>query len=400
MMMSRTTIASGWLVVALLCVLLLLSCAVGGAPSGSCVGVSPPKAVPLLAGHAPAATGTPASPTNPPLLAFADARHGWAALGLGLLATTDGGDTWCMQATVPSPIDALDVLDRRTVWAATTGGLLQTTDGGLHWTALSSAPANLRSVDFVSASHGWAVTGGGTLLELTGPPLPLHGGQLQRTIDGGQHWTPVSAVPGAQSICFADAQHGWVGRGAELWQTSNAGATWQLAWTAPLGDAGGWYAQVACVGSSVWTLFVGEGAASSHKPYALFRRADGGSAWTALLAEVYMEPSYPALRALEGPGTYPGPLVVPASATALFLGWSPAGTGSLRLARTTDGGQHWSMHLFTQLSGVAPGHAGMAFVGAKHGWIITGPPLPQQVFRTSDGGETWRVSAVRSGGRL
>src|SRR5439155_17244561 len=133
---------------------------------------------------------------------------------------------------------------------------------------------------------------------LTGPLLPLHGGQLEQSVDGGRHWTPQIWLPtegpaDVQSVCFGDATHGWFGSGTTVWRTSGGGG-WEFEWQAPLNPLGGWYAQVSCAGPKVvWVLFVGAGAALSHKPYVLYRSTDAGQQWTAIFAEAYTGPIYP-----------------------------------------------------------------------------------------------------------
>lgn len=71
----------------------------------------------------------------------ADPAHGWAADGVHLYATSDGGRTWRIVATNRPlrHVSQLDFVNATVGWAVDGGQLLATTDGGKTWTALAGA---------------------------------------------------------------------------------------------------------------------------------------------------------------------------------------------------------------------------------------------------------------------
>lgn len=70
---------------------------------------------------------------RPTTIAFADALNGWAMSEARseLIATTDGGQTWAVQADGPaSSMNVMAVVDARRVWLAGERGILATATGG------------------------------------------------------------------------------------------------------------------------------------------------------------------------------------------------------------------------------------------------------------------------------
>jgi photosystem II stability/assembly factor-like uncharacterized protein len=168
-------------------------------------------------------------------VSFADASHGWA-VGTGeggaiILATGDGGAHWTAQtagepgsAGCEANLSGVCFPDPSHGWAvggsSTYGGtILATSDGGAHWTVQATgANFGLSAASFPDASHGWAVGMGDTILA---------------TINGGETWTEQYFRPGdvLYGVFFLDALHGWAVGGAgpglgTILATSNGGATW------------------------------------------------------------------------------------------------------------------------------------------------------------------------------
>ncbi|MGH2461753.1 MAG: WD40/YVTN/BNR-like repeat-containing protein [Chloroflexota bacterium] len=236
------------------------------------------------------------------------------------------------------------------------------------------------------------MTGGAAPEVLSGPPIPLHGGQLATTVDGGRHWISLSPPVAAQSVCFGDPKQGWLASGPTVWHTTDGGHSWDFDWQAPVDPRMDWAAQVHCAGpATAWVLFTGSAVAMNHKPYLLDATTDTGAHWMAELREGYTLPSYPAAGGRQGPGTYPGPFVVVNPTTTLAVGWSGQGTGTITLACTTNGGPSWQDHEVPPLAGGVASNLGLASVDGTHAWIVYGPAGHEEIVATADGGRTWMV---------
>ena len=146
---------------------------------------------------------------------FIDERSGWIVGGGhniegGLLGTTsDGGRTWSFRDRITTTsrrsssfhLNAVHFLDENLGFAAGDGGqLLRSIDGGEHWHAVArrgGVAAHLAALHFHDRLHGWAVGPGGFL----------------RTEDGGEHWTGTddgTRVNGTD-IQFVDRERGVIG---------------------------------------------------------------------------------------------------------------------------------------------------------------------------------------------
>ena len=324
---------------------------------------------------ASSAPGTPTPPNDLVSVAFVDAQTGWASAGRAVETTTDGGTTWHQQYVGQAPIVDLEFVNRSVGWAVTAQALLATTDGGQQWGVLPAPAQPLRHVDFISPRLGWGIVAGGT---------------LWHTSDGGHTWTTPSPAAHVQSVCFSDASHGWAANGPAVQRTADGGHTWQPMFTAPLGTSFGWSATVRCEGMQVaWVLFAGEIGLAGHEPYVLYRTLDSGQHWQAMLEEQYSSPGYPTVHAPQGPGTYPGPLVIVNAATAMFLGWSAAEGGTIEIFRTTNGGRTWKGSVILALRGADPRPFALAFADPTHGWLATVREGRAAIFATTDGGQSW-----------
>ena len=166
-------------------------------------------------------------------------RHGWLLASNRLFWTDTLGTQWA-EITPPGTASTISGVFFRADgngWlvesSAHSLAVAHTTDNGAHWTTQPIAPpftdaraSNGRaSTFFADPQHGFLMLG-------------LHSGSafrpgiLLRTTDGGATWTQAPAPPAGGDLTFLDATHGFMGpgpEGDELYFTSDAGNTWQLA---------------------------------------------------------------------------------------------------------------------------------------------------------------------------
>lgn len=175
-----------------------------------------------------------------------------------------------------------------------------------------------------------------------------------------------------------------------LWKTTNNGITWT-----PVFDHEGAYSigVVSIDPSNPNTVWVGTGENNSQRSVAygdgVYRSLDGGQSWHNMglaqsehISQIYIDPddSLHLLVAAQGPL------------------WSPGGDRGLY--RTTDGGQTWQRILETdEYTGVNefvvhpdnPDHIiASAVQRGRHVWGIVGGGPGSALYKTTDGGRTWR----------
>jgi photosystem II stability/assembly factor-like uncharacterized protein len=168
-------------------------------------------------------------------------------------------------------------------------------------------------------------------------------GTFLKTTDGGQHWRS-AVVPGAEGLDFRDVEAfdenrayllaSGEGENSRVYKTSDGGSHWELLFTNP--DGKGFFDAIAFWNESHGIL-VGD-PVDGH--FAVFTTADGGRSW--------QREKTP--EALAGEGAF-------------------AASGTCLVAR-----------------------------GAGDAWFATGGPGGARVFRTRDGGRTWRAAKAPLGG--
>jgi photosystem II stability/assembly factor-like uncharacterized protein len=202
--------------------------------------------------------------------------------------------------------------------------------------------------------------------------LGVAGTSMQRTIDGGVHWSEVS-WPGlvvADGVAFSDSTHGWAScyipsfppEGGQIAKTSDGGATWttvRILEDSNCGELAGPTSDCcyATVYRSDWT-------------WELWQTTNGGLAW--------------AKRTLPGGAAEaPGSMAFPAVRT----GWLAGGDGAI--FKTNDGGQSW----VKQASGTRRSLHDIEFVDSRYGWAVGERGT---ILATRDGGAHWRRQASGS----
>jgi photosystem II stability/assembly factor-like uncharacterized protein len=358
---------------------------------------------------APAGTACPGSRAAAPVqqgsltgLEFVSANQGWAVGQGTILATTDSGARWRAQLSGKLDLTSVDFISGNDGWAVGSTSLLATTDGGAHWTALPEPCPVIKSVHFVSPSTGYAVAGGNDAGE-SASATPLSGGVVLATSDGGHTWRRLATPANAQTVCFSDTAHGWLGAAGLLYQTADAGKHW-TALTSMSGQAGsGGSANLAdmsveCANDgSAWALRVGPGAGMSQNPHVGFHADQAGV--TAIFAEQYFQ-TPGAKPTTQSPGSDAGPFSAVDASNAVFVDWcSACGAGTAPWAIATRSGATLTKQ--GNVGAITEPQAA-SFLSASVGWVAgTNSVFPtsgggtsksqERIVGTTDGGRTWHV---------
>lgn len=176
---------------------------------------------------------------------FLDAATGWAVNSDGrVLRTTDGGDSWTVQAELPDTYlrcIGFAGADRGWIGAITPQRrLFRTTDGGTSWQLVNNLPAGAPpSICGISVVDAMTVYASGTNF----PNRPC---AIVKTTDGGATWTAIDMSAHAAilvDILFVSPTEGWVVGGRDdvgrttpqrrrndvkpvILHTTDGGATW------------------------------------------------------------------------------------------------------------------------------------------------------------------------------
>ena len=356
------------------------------------------------AGTAPSERSCPGSqpPSYPPGidgLQFVSASQGWAVSQNAILATADGGAHWTAQLSGKLNLTSVDFISGQDGWAVGTTSLLATTDSGARWRALAEPCPVIRSVHFISPATGFAVAGGRNVGGAD-PEMPVLGGVVLTTSDGGRTWRRLATPANAQTVCFGDPRHGWLGADGLLYRTADGGRDWTVL-TSMAGQAGaGSPAEmsVECANDgTAWALRVGPGAAMSQDPHVGYHADQSGA--TPIFAEQYFQ-SQGAKPAAESPGPDAGPFSAIDSSSAAFVDWcSACGPGTAP----------WDVAASSGATLTKEGNVGSitlpqaaSFLSAAAGWVAgTETVYPaadagksksqERIVATADGGHTWHV---------
>jgi photosystem II stability/assembly factor-like uncharacterized protein len=252
-----------------------------------------------------------------------------------------------------------------------------------------SSRAELHSIQLVNAQGGWAA----------------NDDQLFRTADAGKTWTEITPPAvrhgSIASVFFLDAVEGWVlvwRVGSDdkshfhLAHTTDGGANWASAWV----DLAGLQPQPRELGTvgninfmdaqHGWMVLATSGSAN-FRPGIMLQTSDGGKSWSSPKSQ---------------PGIY---------AQVRFLslndGWLTGGPGGHFLYSTHDAAKTWnqiSLQPPAKQRGIGdPLYSLPQFSDSKHGAITVRYEATSTdasmlaVFRTQDGGLTWKLDRGVSG---
>ena len=355
---------------------------------------------------------------------FVDAKHGFITAAdpnhaPTIYRTSDGGTTWAA-TTLPDPpdfksTDAGYVLSAE--WIKSFGSTLyleahgpqdfaaphdrfyvfRSTDGGATWQWLTRVP-----------SLGLAMVTVNRWIILSTP------NQSQETTNGGQQWHQLTtdysqATPVAPQIVFPDAAVGYATVRGDIERTTDGGAHWtpikipgfEPQPTPPPSPSGipmPTDAELSATPSAVWALV-----ASQH----LFRSMDQGSTW--------QERTWP--FGIHGGGQPLISFVDDTRGWVLFPGVPSTACDSqgAELYRTLDGGASWQVVFAVgpepnqSASGVSSAQCKEAifFSDSLHGYLGAADDTGETIYRSADGGATWKASHLPNppgytpgGGRL
>ena len=308
---------------------------------------------------------------------FSDAQHGWA-VGDGLAVfTEDGGEHWqsmgVHEHTSWTMLHFVSQQDAVLAGYADSDGIqvAHSSDGGRTWLPAPEHDSlthfmDVLDVDFVDPWFGWAVVSD-----------PQGSTGLLITSDGGQSWEMHEVLGGGvHQVEFVDRLRGWaIGDEGLVARSDDSGHSWE---TQSLPFAGNLQAISFVDRDYGWIVSTDQGPGTCQENYVsglgnltLFHTSSGGDEWEGpICIEVPERPSSP---------------LFPIRGDMHFVdretGWIVS-TGGLIL-NTTDGGLSWQV----QASGVAVDLTDVYFIDRQAGWVTgTGGVLLQ----TTDGGVRWK----------
>ncbi len=298
----------------------------------------------------PTASSTPAqaeTPSPAPLalsgLALAEHEyilqtHRWVGSGWLLttsrLLETDGSGwlaCWSSTAGASNGPQLQAIVSGRTVRVFEGETMWTSTDGCATW-AQSPLPVPVNGAAFPTATTGY--------VEYMDMSTQNATPKIYRTDDAGAHWTATAAwAPGAvgagATLTFVDADHGWLADSFNLWST-----------------------------------------------------ADGARSWTKELL--------PVPASVRGKlDTITAPVVEPDGSAVVTAKYDTTpgmdgAKGQRVIYRTVDGGAHWTVSAVLEDPGTL-----MLSLDDPAAWVALNPSDPATVQTSTDGGATWKTTAVR-----
>ncbi len=388
-----------------------VAAAVGGGASDSARPMS--EAMRFVTGPPPLSRASGAGPSN---LAFVSRRVGFAATTGGLRfvgrigwarpvdrgrieRTDDGGASWrTLWSANQVSFEAISVAGRTIVATGfiprrnlrrvgydphASRLLVASDDGGRTWRRLQSPGGGrvqilTRRTWILAAPQPWE-------------QYPERPAIFYRTNDAGGHWRRFHLPARPSAVRFITSRDGFVGgrqrtcpSGHQLWRTRDGGLTWR-----PIGGTCG-PPLVALDTVSARVLIAAQGSSGFlNGDWSSIVRlsTDGGTSWRTLWRQ--RNRRVIALAFTDGRRGF----VV----DERWRSGASGGCSFYRLRTTDDGGRTWSPRSLPLSTSVcASGGTGggpaipTAFHGTRHAWA--GDEGAGVVWRTSDGGRTWRVS--------
>ncbi len=182
-----------------------------------------------------------------------------ATYGMGVLKSTDGGNTWALtelsadfyQLTAVQKV-LLNPANPNTVYAITSEGTFKSTDAGSTWLFVHDV---LMGMDIVINPSDTTI-----LYASYGQRNSTFGKGLYKTTNAGASWTRLTSLdttnfgrtslaisPSNPQVVYASVAHGNTSQLRGLYRTTNAGTTWTLQSTTNYVSSQGWYDNVIAV---------------------------------------------------------------------------------------------------------------------------------------------------------
>jgi photosystem II stability/assembly factor-like uncharacterized protein len=295
---------------------------------------------------------------------FVSATAAWLLTTKGVIwSTTDSGETWIetiIETPEQSRTTAIDFIDRQTGWAADVrGGVWKTTNGGKSWVRAGklefsngASGGPVERIQFVDARYGWAIE----------PWV------VWRSTNGGSSWQyePIYIEEDLGLVHrgrFVSRTDGWViGDRARVLRTSDGGKTFRE--------------QTLPAGSDTWvnSVFSTDGTTAW-----IVASPDGGIYYTNNRGENWLRQEIP------NPDSRVLSVHFIDTNEGWAVGWEPRpGIPNSRplVLHTPDGGASWE----TVKTAITEAPFQVFFSDIMHGWIV----CPNLLYRTADGGKTWR----------
>ena len=294
-------------------------------------------------------------------------------------------ETWSPVATVPYRLnnkqDALAFpTPQEGFYGNGTGRVYRTQDGGLHWTEVWRKPGTyVRALDFADARTGYlGNVGPGYFPDVT-DTQPLY-----VTHDAGVTWTPVKAIdgPAVTGICAIDVLKdaggkvlavragGRVGGPATMLESLDAGQSWHAR---DMSAVTGMILDIHFLDATTGFMAGASGSDEGKAHARILKTTDGGATWRAV---------FDSSRAGDNNWKLAFPSRTVGYATIMSYE-APANEARGYVAKTIDGGEHWTPLTVTRDHGWVP--YGINFITEQRGWVggATGG------FETRDGGASW-----------
>lgn len=286
---------------------------------------------------------------------FTNSKTGYVISSVGdVVKTTDGGDSWTRVAVIGTDyVNDLYFVNDKTGyisagWSGST--LYKTTDGGVTWTTeLQPGYLTLFGLKFNKSKSMGIMVGSGTGLGSSSAS-----GRSIWMKQGADSWKNLSTLASNEdyfSINFTDSKNGYVFGTYKTAKTTDGGITWQ---PMPLTGSYG-------LRHSAFIKNVGYAADLVD----IYKTTDAGNSWTKILT-----------------GDSPDQI-----RSLYFLnadvGFYTTFSGSGLIAKTTDGGAHWTK---TQISPFDYINS-LEFFNADIGYAAGSDGI---IMKTTDGGTSWK----------
>jgi hypothetical protein len=325
----------------------------------------------LAATSAPASSWTPLGPFGGSVQALTVDPHNagvvYAILNGFAFRSADGGGAWSLlPAGFTNNSLAVDPSRPTTLYLAA-AGVQKSTDGGAHWTTvgLKTYGVSAVAVDPTASSRLYAGTSANGVF---------------RSVNGGTSWQgasrPLPAGDARRVASLAVPRTGGVvyaGTGDGVYKSADGARNWQ---PASRGLPSGPVLALVVAPGDPKTVYA---SMENQLANTVYRSTDGGASWHATAA-LDLPPAVPG-----APGAYVLSLAVSPASPRLV--WAGTGTGGL--FSSTDGGAHWTA------AGTAPARSVPALAVAPsaarslYAGVLATELDPGGIFASADGGASW-----------